>query len=223
MEEARREDGGAAGAPPAGAAPDAEAGGEAAEGAAGADAGADAGAAGRVRELEARVAALEAEIEQERAAAQRLQADFANYRRRMLQEQQDWEARGIARFVRDLLPVVDNLERALAASREAAAPEAAALRQGVELTLRQLLDVLKNHGIEPVAAAGEPFDPRVHEALDEVETDAVPAGHVAVELARGFRQGERLIRPALVRVARGPAAAGGDAVDGGTEEGTRHG
>lgn len=193
------------------------------------------GAAGDPDGLRARIAELERALGEQEALNQRLQADFANFRRRIFQEQREWESRGIARFVRDLLPVLDNLERALAAARQATAPEALALRQGVELTARQFLDVLRSHGIEPVEAAGRPFDPHVHEAFDQVETDAVPDGHVVEELARGFRQGERLIRPALVRVARaprggeevaGPAADAADAPpagDGGTREAGRDG
>lgn len=167
---------------------------------------------------EARAAALEAELDQVRAKLadteaqlQRSQADFANYRRRMAAEQERWGDRAVARLARDLLPVADNLERALdalASSQDAASD---AFREGVQLTLRQLLDTLAAYGIQPIDAVGRPFDPRIHEAVGRLETDAVPEDHVAAELQRGYTFKDEVLRPSMVQVAQRPARA--DAAD----------
>jgi molecular chaperone GrpE len=102
--------------------------------------------------------------------------------------------------------VVDGLERALAT--QAALGEAAdgtAVRKGVELVLRSLMQKLERHGVEPIEAAGRPFDPRVHEAISRVDAEDVPPGIVAAELQRGYRFGDRLLRPAGVAVSTGRA------------------
>jgi molecular chaperone GrpE len=155
-----------------------------------------------------RIAELEAELERRGrlcdeylASLQRLKADFDNYRRRMMQEQARWQELAVGEFVAGLLPVVDNLERALSASGDAEA-----IRQGVELTLRQFRDVLRQAGVEPMEAAGRPFDPAFHEAMAQVETDEHPDGHVIDELRKGYLFRKQVLRPALVRVARSPAA-----------------
>ncbi|MDI3298314.1 MAG: nucleotide exchange factor GrpE [Bacillota bacterium] len=185
--------------------------------------------AGAAREEEARagtetvdVDALARELEQARAqaaeyleTAQRLKADFDNYRRRMFQEQARWKADGVAEAVLELLPVADNLERALAAGGSAAE----ALRQGVELTLRQLREALARLGVEAVESVGRPFDPAVHEAVQRVEGSGRPEGEVVQEVRKGYRMRDRLLRPALVAV----AAAGGEAPAGGEDVATTGG
>ena len=183
---------------------------------AGAEAGAVAGEDGRETPA-ARLAALEAEcqrLRQELEAArreagerleqlQRLQADFTNYRRRMIQEQARWRQQAVGDFVRELLPVVDNLERALAAGRDGDP-----LKEGVALVHRQLLDTLRQAGVEPIDAAGQTFDPRLHEAMAREETDRFPDGQVIEVFQRGYLYQGRTLRPALVKVAVAPAAAG---------------
>ncbi|MDI3318086.1 MAG: nucleotide exchange factor GrpE [Bacillota bacterium] len=150
--------------------------------------------------------ALERELEQVRAqaaeyleTARRLKADFDNYRRRMFQEQSRWKADGVAAAVLELLPVADNLERALASQ----ASSAEALRQGVELTLRQMREALARLGVEAVAGVGQPFDPAVHEAVQRVEGSGRPEGEIVQEIRKGYRMKDRLLRPALVAVAAG--------------------
>jgi molecular chaperone GrpE len=125
---------------------------------------------------------------------QRVTADFANFRRRTAQEQQRWGELAVAEFVRTLLPVVDNLERAVAAGGDAAA-----LRQGVELTLRQLREVFAASGIQRMEAVGQPFDPARHEAVA-----GAAEGVVAEEYRSGYVLRDMVLRAPMVRV--GPPA-----------------
>lgn len=209
------EPGGEAGAPEAGDAPAAAGAGEAAGEVAGEPA---AGAAeerlaaleAECRELRERVAAAERQAAERLEQLQRLQADFTNYRRRMMQEQARWREQAIGDFVRTLLPVVDNLERALQAGRDGDP-----LKEGVAMVHRQFLDVLRQVGVEPMEAEGKPFDPRLHEAVAREETDRVPDGHVIEVYQRGYLYQGRTLRPALTKVAVGrpaaPASAQGEA------------
>lgn len=156
--------------------------------------------AGEVEALRAEVAALRAELDRTRAEMfeklARAQADFENYRRRAQREREETIAYANLNLVRELLPVLDNLERALAATGEEGG-----IKAGVELVARQFRDVLAKHGVTPVEALGQPFDPEVHEAVMQEAGDYdVPT--VVAELQKGYRMGNRLVRPALVKVAR---------------------
>jgi molecular chaperone GrpE len=135
-------------------------------------------------------------------ALQRERADFANYKRRVAAEQSGWGERAVAGFVLGLLPVLDNLERALGA-----AADAAAVRQGVELTVRQLREILQTAGVAPMEAAGQPFDPARHEAVARGPAPGVPEGVVAEEYRRGYLYRDQVLRPAMVRVSDGSAGA----------------
>ena len=113
-----------------------------------------------------------------------------------------------------MLDVIDNLERAVGAFGEGAsvppgtpAPDAAAVLKGVALVLRVFQSKLERHNVKAFASRGEPFDPRLHEAISRVPTAEVPAGSVAVELQRGYRIGDKLLRPAMVSVAVAPASS----------------
>ena len=128
----------------------------------------------------------------------RLQADFENVRKRSLREQQEFREYALFGIARDLLPVVDSLERALQASPS----DSADLRTGVELTQKQLLDVLFKIGVCPIHALGECFDPRIHHAVATVDTDLVADQTVVGELQCGYKFKDRLLRPAMVTVAR---------------------
>jgi molecular chaperone GrpE len=128
----------------------------------------------------------------------RLQAEFDNYRKRAAKENADYRDYAVSDAARALLPVVDSFTLAL--KNAAAKPED--LRKGVELIFKQLQDVLQKLNIERVPAQGQPFDPRVHEAIEMVETDAAPDHHVLEELQPGYRIKGRLLRPAMVRVAK---------------------
>ncbi|MGC2697362.1 MAG: nucleotide exchange factor GrpE [Candidatus Angelobacter sp.] len=128
----------------------------------------------------------------------RLQAEFDNYRKRAAKENADFRDFAVADAARALLPVIDNFSLALKSS--AATPED--LRKGVELIHKQLQDVLQKLNVQRIPAEGEPFDPRVHEAIEMVESDAAPDHHVLEELQPGYRIKDRLLRPAMVRVAK---------------------
>jgi molecular chaperone GrpE len=128
----------------------------------------------------------------------RLQAEFDNYRKRAAKENAEYRDYAVSDAARSLLPVIDSFTLAL--KNSAAKPED--LRKGVELIFKQLQDVLQKLNIERVPAQGEPFDPRVHEAIEMVETDAAPDHHVLEELQPGYRIKGRLLRPAMVRVAK---------------------
>lgn len=131
------------------------------------------------------------------AALARSQADFENYRKRARQEREDTARYGVERLLKALLPVLDNLERALAAM-----PADGALRQGVELTSRQFGDALAREGVTPVEAVGLPFDPRLHEAVTEEESGEHPEGTVLAEFQKGYRLHDRVLRPSMVKVSK---------------------
>ena len=128
----------------------------------------------------------------------RLQAEFENYRKRAARENADYRDFAVSDAARTLLPVIDNFSLAL--KNSSAKPED--LRKGVELIHKQLQDVLQKLNVERIPAQGEPFDPRVHEAIEMVESDAAPDDHVLEELQPGYRIKGRLLRPAMVRVAK---------------------
>jgi molecular chaperone GrpE len=129
----------------------------------------------------------------------RQQAEFENARKRAAREQQESREYAVADAVRALLPIVDSLERALAHRDNAKEFQA-----GVELIRKQLEDALARLGVQAVEAKGRAFDPHVHEAVEMVETDRAKDNHVVDELQRGYKLKDRLLRPAMVRVARHP-------------------
>ncbi len=129
----------------------------------------------------------------------RAQAEFENARKRAAKEQQEYRDFATADAIKSLLPVMDSFERALQAKSEPAD-----FRSGVELIYKQLQDVLAKLGVRAVPAKGEQFDPHYHEAIEMVETSEVPDHHVFEELQRGYKFKDRLLRPAMVRVAKNP-------------------
>lgn len=133
----------------------------------------------------------------------RLQAEFDNARKRAERERMEFRDYAAAGVIEQFLPVLDNFELALKATGSAHQ-----LRSGVALIVKQMEEVLARLQVMPVPAAGEAFDPRIHEALGSVERDDVPDQHVAEEVRRGYRLRDRLLRPALVRVAHNPKPGG---------------
>jgi molecular chaperone GrpE len=129
----------------------------------------------------------------------RAQAEFENARRRASKEQQEFRDYAAADAIKSLLPVVDSLERALQVKSDAAE-----LRSGVELIYKQLQAALAKLSVNPIVSKGEAFDPRFHEAIEMVETSAAPDHQVLEELQRGYKFKDRLLRPAMVKVARNP-------------------
>jgi len=138
---------------------------------------------------------LAAQLEEQREKALRALADLENYRKRVQRERREETRFKALEPLRSFLPVVDNLERALAS--EGSVDD---LKQGVEMILRQMGNLLTDHGVERVAAIGQPFDPSVHEAVSREESSDVTAPTVSEELQCGYTMHERLLRPAVVKV-----------------------
>ncbi len=147
---------------------------------------------------------LEAALAEARETAARRQADFENYRKRIERERGESHRQIVADVARKLLPVMDNLTRALDAERTLESEESKEFRHflhGVELISKQLNEVLESLGIQPIAAVGQPFDPHVHEAVVTEPSDEYEPDTVIEEIARGYRIGDRLLRPSMVKVA----------------------
>lgn len=159
----------------------------------------------------ARLTQLEGELARLRDERLRAEADLQNARRRAAREVDEAERRGEARALGGFITLIDDLERA----RSAATPAEAAgpLAQGLDLVLARALEELARLGVTPIDPHGEPFDPHAHDALLSGESAEHPAGAVSQVIARGYRQGERLLRPARVMVSTGlptDAEAGGE-------------
>jgi molecular chaperone GrpE len=153
-----------------------------------------------------------AEASQMKEKWMRTAADFDNYRKRSRREVVEAEKKGRDNLVRDLLPVFDNLERATAHAGATSATQedpqgVKGLVDGISLVTKQFQDALGRLGIERVDSVGQPFDPSLHEAIQHLETTEVPPGCVAAEVQPGYRDGDRLLRPALVVVAKAPVSA----------------
>jgi len=149
--------------------------------------------------------ALEAELAELKDRYLRLAAEFDNFRRRSLKERQDLHNYAIENIVKDLLPTVDNLDRAVVHGRkEEQRVDSENLLQGVELTHRSLLQILQRHGVVEIEAAGKPFDPQVHEAVRRVPSNEHPPGTVVEVYQKGYLLKDKLLRPAMVAVASEP-------------------
>lgn len=147
-----------------------------------------------------------AEAAKYKEQALRALADFDNYRKRSRKEVDDAKRQGREDFLRDFLPVFDNVERAIMSAERAT--DVKSVVDGLQMIMRQLTDTLSRAGINRVAGVGSAFDPQVHEAIQQVETDEHAAGTVIAEVQPGYVQGERLVRAAMVVVAKAKAGAG---------------
>ncbi len=136
----------------------------------------------------------------------RLAAEFDNYKRLSQRDQRDQIRFGNEQLLKELLPVVDNMERAIKAARTNGGGDSA-LTQGVELTLKQLSGVLAKFGVQAIEAAGQDFDPSAHQAVSYGPSDEVPANKVLDEFQKGYRLHDRILRAAMVSVSSGPAQA----------------
>jgi molecular chaperone GrpE len=145
----------------------------------------------------------EAEIARLKERLLRTLADFDNYRKRTRRDITDAERRVQENLINVLVQPFDNLERA--AQHAESAQDVKALAEGLKMVLRQFEDALNTVGIQRISALGKPFDPAEHEAVQHIQTNDVPPGAVAQELRAGYRWQDRLIRPALVVVAKAPA------------------
>jgi molecular chaperone GrpE len=127
-------------------------------------------------------------------------AEFDNYRKRVERERQSWTEGAVGDVITDLLTVIDDLERALKSG--AGDDQADAFRKGVELILKRMLDTLKKRGVTPIESVGQAFDPYRHQAVTYEPAEGKADGEVIEEYARGYLLGERLLRPAMVKVAQ---------------------
>ncbi|CAG5093338.1 Protein grpE [Thermobacillus xylanilyticus] len=147
---------------------------------------------------DARIAELESQIEEYRQRLLRAQADFDNFRRRTQREKEELAKYASMELISRLLPVLDNFERAIGASKDSGDFEA--LAKGVDMIHRQLLQLLEQEGLKPMETVGQPFNPEFHEAVMRVESDEHEEGTVVEELQRGYILKDRVIRPAMVKV-----------------------
>jgi molecular chaperone GrpE len=172
---------------------------------------------GKVESSGDRVTVLQPESELQKVTAERdtlldrlarAQAEFDNARKRAAREQQDYRDYAQSDTIKALLPIMDSFERALQANlSEEESSEKSEFRNGIELIYKQLQDALFKLGVRPIAAKGRPFDPRLHEAIEMVDTAETDDQHVLEELQRGYKLKERLLRPAMVKVARNPRSS----------------
>ncbi len=146
----------------------------------------------------------QAEAKRFREQLLRTAADFDNYRKRARREVADAESQAREELLKEILPVFDNLERA--AAHAETATDVQALSDGIKMVMRMFFDTLGKLDICKVESVGKPFDPAVHEAIQHMESTEFPPGTVTAEVQPGYRMGERLMRPAMVVVAKAPAA-----------------
>ena len=163
-----------------------------------------------VDEIEVEVTRLQQEVDRLRELYLRKMADFDNYRKRQERDMVEFRRFAHADLLRDCLPVIDNLERALVAP----AGNGGSLQTGVELVLRQFKEILARYGLSEVNPLGEPFDPSFHEAFQRQEMEGVAENTVVQVLQKGYLLGDRLLRPALVVVSTTPATPAGNAARG---------
>ena len=130
----------------------------------------------------------------------RLTAEFDNYRKRIDRERREATERAAEGVLGDLLPILDDLERALNA--DTADASADSYRRGVELIHKQILDLLTRRGVKPIETVGQPFDPNLHQSVASEAVPGVPDGEIVEEFRRGYRLGDRLLRAAMVKVAQ---------------------
>ncbi len=149
--------------------------------------------------------ALQQALEQERAQHLRALAEMRNFKLRAERDKAEALRYAESEFARELLTVLDDLDRTLETARNGA--DAAALVEGVRIVCEHFMKVLRARGIEPIDAQGAAFDPQCHEALLQQPSDTIPAQHVAQTLVRGYRMHDRVLRPARVIVSAGPAAS----------------
>jgi molecular chaperone GrpE len=175
------------------------------------DAGAHEEHAGELEALQAQIAEKDKEIVELKDKYLRTLADSENARKRIRQQSEESIRIQREAILRDLLPIIDNLERALAAARSGT--DAKTIIDGVEMTVRALIDFLRAQGVTPLQSVGQAFDPNRHEAVDHVASAKHPPNTVVDEFHRGYLIGDRTLRPARVSVAKGN----------GTESGKRNG
>lgn len=149
-------------------------------------------------EANSRIAELEKLAEENQQRYLRAQADFDNYRRRTLKEREELAAYASMKLVTQLLPIVDNFERATNAAAQGGDSES--FLKGIEMIFRQLSQTLEQEGLKPIESVGEPFNPDFHQAIMQVESDEHEEGIVVEEVQKGYMLKDRVLRPAMVKV-----------------------
>jgi molecular chaperone GrpE len=157
-----------------------------------------------VEALQQQVENLKNELTQAKEQSLRVQAEMQNVRRRAQQDVEKAHKFGLEKFVSDILPVADNLERTVSAARDSSG-DLQVIVEGAELTLKSLMDALKRHQVEAVYPEGEPFDPQLHQAMTAIENRDVEPNTVLNVFQRGYTLHGRLVRPAMVVVSKSPA------------------
>lgn len=165
----------------------------------------DDGAPVSVAALQQQVEDLKSELTQTKEQSLRVLAEMQNVRRRAEQDVEKAHKFGLEKFVGELLPVADNLERALASTNSSDNIDLAAVVEGVELTLKSLLDALRRQQVEQIDPEGEPFNPQLHQAMTAIENRDVEPNTVLNVFQRGYTLHGRLVRPAMVVVSKAPA------------------
>lgn len=148
--------------------------------------------------LDAATEKLMAEVEEHKQRLLRTQADYDNFRRRTVKEKEELGKYASAKLITELLPVIDNFERALGSVPDA--PETASYAKGVEMIFRQLESILKAEGLVPMESVGTPFNPEYHQAIMQVESDEFEEGDVVEEVQKGYILKDKVLRPAMVKV-----------------------
>lgn len=161
-----------------------------------------AGSADGNENLEARLAQLDGELRRANNEVLKAQAEFENFRKRMRREMQEESRYATTPLITELLPVIDNLQRATQAAEQSGA--SGGLVDGVKLVIQQFDQALAKHGCVPIEALGQEFDPHLHAALMQGANADVPAGHVSQVLQSGYKMHDRVVRPAQVFVSTGP-------------------
>jgi molecular chaperone GrpE len=158
-------------------------------------------------ELERQLEAAQAKADEHYDRLLRVSADFENYRKRIAREMEDLRKFGCEVVIREILPTVDNLERALVIETGGHGRSGHGLRQGVEMILKGLREALEKFDVFPMETVGQPFDPHFHQGISRQESDKHPNNTVLQELQKGYMIRDRLLRPAMVVVSTRPAAA----------------
>ena len=154
-----------------------------------------------IKDLKSKLEIKTGEAEESYDRLLRVSAEFENYKKRTAREMADFKKYANQSLLRELLPIIDNLELAIKAAAEASDSTDACLLDGVELTRKEILKVFENFHVEPIDALGKPFDPNFHEAVMREESDEHPENTVVNELQKGYLMHERLLRPSMVVVA----------------------
>ncbi len=150
-----------------------------------------------LEELKTQISELQAQVDEYRDGWQRSVADFQNYRRRVEAEKAETYQSAVGNIVKRYLPIVDDLERALSSC-----PENLAWANGIELIYRKLKGILDAEGVKKIEAEGQAFDPHLHEAISQEPSQEHASGEIIAVVQNGYMLGERVIRPAMVRVAK---------------------